>query len=249
MRGSDEAHPCNDSCSFSRVSPSEQRLSEPVAAANSTENLHRFNKNHAKIIPSLHATIPSGYKYLQIHTLTKETVTLAVHVKCRVQDAYLCCCAHLGFDEERLFGLAVRTPSEGIGGDRPRNEYFFLDPCRKITKYAPKQCTPAIRHYYLQLRENILDQWSGSNSVAEERCWELAALALHADENGNDLLSFRAEQYFPLWVVNIHGLDFVRRNMPAVRKDLRACSNQDAVVEYCQQASRLAATALADLLS
>lgn len=60
-------------------------------------------------------------------------------MKCRVEDAYLCCCAYLGFDEERLFGLAVRTPSEGIGGDRPRNEFFFLDPNRKIAKYAPKQ--------------------------------------------------------------------------------------------------------------
>lgn len=56
-----------------------------------------------------------------------------------MEEAYLCCCAYLGFDEERLFGLALRTPSEGIGGDRPRNEYFFLDPSRKITKYAPKQ--------------------------------------------------------------------------------------------------------------
>uniref|UniRef100_A0A915PQJ6 FERM domain-containing protein n=1 Tax=Setaria digitata TaxID=48799 RepID=A0A915PQJ6_9BILA len=277
MTESDEVNSYNgsSSCCSSRVPPlsdSEQRLSEADAPNHSSENLHRFNSDHVKVIPSLHVTIPSGYKYLQVHTLTKETVTLAVHVKCRVEDAYLCCCAHLGFDEERLFGLALRTPSEGIGGDRPRNEYFFLDPSRKIAKYAPKQwkishawntvvesrpflalhlrvriyvdrayiigCPTTLRHYYLQLRENLLDQWSGSNSVAEERCWELAALALHADENGNDLLSFRAERYFPLWVVNVHGLDFVRRNMPAVREDLRTCSSNDAVMEYCQQASR-----------
>lgn len=50
--------------------------------------------------------------------------------------------------------------------------------------------------------------------------------------------SFRAERYFPLWVVNVHGLDFVRRNMPAVREDLRTCSSNDAIMEYCQQASR-----------
>uniref|UniRef100_A0A0R3RR49 FERM domain-containing protein n=1 Tax=Elaeophora elaphi TaxID=1147741 RepID=A0A0R3RR49_9BILA len=277
MTESDEANSYNgsSSCCSSRVPPLsdlEQHLSEPDAPNHGSEDFHHFNSDHVKVIPSLRTTIPSGYKYLQVQTLTKETITLAVHVKCRVEDAYLCCCAYLGFDEERLFGLALRTPSEGIGGDRPRNEYFFLDPNRKIVKYAPKQwkishawntvvesrpflalhlrvrifvdkaytigCTTTLRHYYLQLRENLLDQWSGSNSVAEERCWELAALALHADENGNDLLSFRAERYFPLWVVNVHGLDFVRRNMPAVREDLRTCSSNDAVVEYCQQASR-----------
>ncbi|OZC07932.1 hypothetical protein X798_05039 [Onchocerca flexuosa] len=277
MTECDEVNSYNgsSSCCSSRVPPlsdSERRLSEQDVRNHSSENLHHFNSDHVKVIPSLRTTIPSGYKYLQVQTLTKETITLAVHVKCRVEDAYLCCCAYLGFNEERLFGLALRTPSEGIGGDRPRNEYFFLDPNRKIAKYAPKQwkishawntvvesrpflalhlrvriyvdkasvigCPSTLRHYYLQLRENLLDQWSGSNSVAEERCWELAALALHADENGNDLLSFRAERYFPLWVVNVHGLDFVRRNMPAVREDLRTCSTNDAVMEYCQQASR-----------
>ncbi|KAM3716946.1 FERM domain-containing protein [Dirofilaria immitis] len=277
MMENDEVNSYNGSSSncSSRIPPlsdSEHRLSEPNASNHSSENLHRFNSGHVKVIPSLRTRIPSGYKYLQVQTLTKETLTLAVHVKCRVEDAYLCCCNYLGFSDERLFGLALRTPSEGIGGDRPRNEYFFLNPDRKIAKYAPKQwkishawntvvesrpflalhlrvriyvdkayvirCPTTLRHYYLQLRENLLDQWSGSNSVAEERCWELAALALHADENGNDLLSFRAERYFPLWVVNIHGLDFVRRNMSAVREDLRTCSSNDAVMEYCQQASR-----------
>uniref|UniRef100_A0AAF5PTC4 FERM domain-containing protein n=1 Tax=Wuchereria bancrofti TaxID=6293 RepID=A0AAF5PTC4_WUCBA len=277
MTESDEVNSYHgsSSCCSSRIPPlsdSEQRLSEPDAPIHNSANLNHFNSDHVKVIPSLRTTIPSGYKYLQVQTLTKETITLAVHMKCRVEDAYLCCCAYLGFDEERLFGLALRTPSEGIGGDRPRNEYFFLDPSRKIAKYAPKQwkishawntvvesrpflalhlrvriyvdkayvieSSTTLRHYYLQLRENLLDQWSGPNSVAEERCWELAALALHADENGNDLLSFRAERYFPLWVVNVHGLDFVRRNIPAVREDLKSRSSNDAVMEYCQQASR-----------
>ncbi|CAG9536080.1 unnamed protein product [Cercopithifilaria johnstoni] len=277
MTENDEVNSCNgsSSCCSSRIPPlsdSEQRLSESDGPNHGSEDLHHFNNDYVKVIPSLRTTIPSGYKYLQVQTLTKETITLAVHMKCRVKDAYLCCCAYLGFNEERLFGLALRTPSEGIGGDRPRNEYFFLDPNRKIAKYAPKQwkishawnavvesrpflalhlrvrvfvdkacaigCTTTLRYYYLQLRENLLDQWSGSNSVAEERCWELAALALHADENDNDLLSFRAERYFPLWVVNVHGLDFVRRNMPAVREDLRTCSSNDAIIEYCQHASR-----------
>lgn len=85
MRESDEVNSFNGSYSLScapALSVSEQRLSDdPEALTNSscTES-HRFNVDHARVIPSLHTTIPSGYKYLQVHTLTKETVTLAVHV-------------------------------------------------------------------------------------------------------------------------------------------------------------------------
>lgn len=41
-------------------------------------------------------------------------------------------------------------------------------------------CDIALKHYYLQLRENLIDQWSGgSNSGAsEEACWELVSLAI-----------------------------------------------------------------------
>lgn len=42
-------------------------------------------------------------------------------------------------------------------------------------------CIKAIEHYYLQLKENLLDHWSGRSSVSEERCWEMASLALKVD--------------------------------------------------------------------
>uniref|UniRef100_A0A0M3K4V0 Protein expanded (inferred by orthology to a D. melanogaster protein) n=1 Tax=Anisakis simplex TaxID=6269 RepID=A0A0M3K4V0_ANISI len=110
-----------------------------------------------------------------------------------------------------------------------------------VDKVQLIRCPVTLHHYYLQLRENLLDQWSGSNSVSEERCWEMAALALQADHASGDLCNeqnFRAEQYFPLWVINLRGLDFVRRNMPAMRRDLRQCSRVDATLEYCHEASR-----------
>uniref|UniRef100_A0AC35FTD5 FERM domain-containing protein n=1 Tax=Panagrolaimus sp. PS1159 TaxID=55785 RepID=A0AC35FTD5_9BILA len=104
------------------------------------------------------------------------------------------------------------------------------------------QCQVALHHYYLQLRENLLDQWSGSNSVREERCWELATLAVQADEaeqNGTPS-QFRAEKYFPLWVINLRGLDYVRKNMPKVVKnpEFKVASAREAKMQFCQEASR-----------
>uniref|UniRef100_A0A915C9K4 FERM domain-containing protein n=1 Tax=Parascaris univalens TaxID=6257 RepID=A0A915C9K4_PARUN len=278
MHDSDGPKSVDGSSCCSRMSPTSLSEQGPSIASNGSVTHYRlppFDGAHVQIIPSLHVSIPSAFKYLQIQTLTKETVTLAVHLKCRVRDAYLCCCAQLGINEDRLLGLAIRTPSEGIGADRPRHEFFFLDPDQKIAKYAPKQwrlshawnavvesrpflvlhlrvriyvdkvqlirCPTLLHHYYLQLRENLLDQWSGSNSVSEERCWEMAALALQVDHAADDHCSdqdFRAEQYFPLWVINLRGLDFVRRNMSVIRRDLRSCSQIDATLEYCHEASR-----------
>lgn len=278
MHDNDGAKSVDGSSCCSRLSPAFLSEQGPSVVSNGSVthyHLPPFDGAHVQVIPSLHVSIPSAFKYLQVQTLTKETITLAVHLKCRVRDAYLCCCAQLGINEDRLLGLAIRTPSEGIGADRPRHEFFFLDPDQKIAKYAPKQwrlshawnavvenrpflvvhlrvriyvdkvqlirCPIVLHHYYLQLRENLLDQWSGTNSVSEERCWEMAALALQVDYAAGDHCSdqdFRAEQYFPLWVINLRGLDFVRRNMPAIRHDLRSCSQIDATLEYCHEASR-----------
>lgn len=73
-------------------------------------------------------------------------------------DVFHCCCIHLGIDDDRIFGLALRQPSEGFGGaeDKPRHEYYFLDPEQKISKYILKQAkqssssnlSPALKVYF-----------------------------------------------------------------------------------------------------
>uniref|UniRef100_A0A7E4VHJ9 FERM domain-containing protein n=1 Tax=Panagrellus redivivus TaxID=6233 RepID=A0A7E4VHJ9_PANRE len=236
----------------------------------------------ARLVPSIFAILPPTQRLVQVYTLTKETLAIAVEQKCPVWDVYHCCCSHLGIDDTRFLGLALRMPSEGIGCDSPRHEYYFLQNDQKLTKYVPSKsrtwaktsatdkspllvlylrvrvyaeciemisCRVALHHYYLQLRENLLDHWSGPNSVREERCWELAALALQADDGaaplGNDTPnngSFRAERYFPLWVINMRGLDYIRKNMPKVRtipdpRSVAACS-YESKKQFCLEASR-----------
>ncbi|TKR60368.1 hypothetical protein L596_027624 [Steinernema carpocapsae] len=225
----------------------------------------------AKIIAAGQSFVFQKQKVIQVHTLEKECLTVGVESKCRVSDVYACCCAQLGIEDDRFFGLAQRLPSEGIGGDRPRNEYFFLEFDQKVSKYLPKHskfsrttsieknrpqlvlyfrvrvyiekipyisCDTALKYYYLQLRENLVDQWSGPHTVSEERCWEMAMLALQADKYDNQVGYFRAENYFPLWVINLRGLDYVKQNMPKVLQDFRRASDRDAMISFCQEASR-----------
>ena len=93
----------------------------------------------AQLVPSLNSQIPNQQRLIQIHSLTKETLVVAVEQKCQVWDVYHCCCTHLGVNDPRFLGLAVRAPSEGIGSDRPRHEYFFLQNDQKVSKYLPRQ--------------------------------------------------------------------------------------------------------------
>ncbi|VDK56371.1 unnamed protein product [Cylicostephanus goldi] len=99
-------------------------------------------------------------------------------------------------------------------------------------------CPKALEHYYLQLKDNFLDQWASRHSVSEERCWEMAALALKVDKGDNPGGYFRAEQYFPIWVIDLRGLEYVRKYMPAATEDLKDMSRKDAMIKFAFEASR-----------
>lgn len=219
----------------------------------------------------MHSVRP-GQTYVTVQTLTKENLVIVVNQKTKVHDVLWKCGEILEITEDKLFGLAVRQPTEGIGGDQPRHEYFFLDPAQKIVKYAPKQprfsqwhnrstenrpllvlyfrvrvyidqvrlltCPKALEHYYLQLKDNFLDQWASRHSVSEERCWEMAALALKVDKGDNPGGYFRAEQYFPIWVIDVRGLEYVRKYMPAATEDLKDMNRVDAMMKFAFEASR-----------
>ncbi|EYC08134.1 hypothetical protein Y032_0067g134 [Ancylostoma ceylanicum] len=229
------------------------------------------NSGPAVVSPSVHSVRP-GQTYVTVQTLTKENLVIVVNQKTKVHDVLWKCGEILEITEDKLFGLAVRQPTEGIGGDQPRHEYFFLDPAQKIVKYAPKQprfsnwhnrstenrpllvlyfrvrvyidqvrlltCPKALEHYYLQLKDNFLDQWASRHSVSEERCWEMAALALKVDKGDNPGGYFRAEQYFPIWVIDLRGLEYVRKYMPAASEDLKDMSRMDAMMKFAFEASR-----------
>ncbi|CAA19422.2 FERM domain-containing protein [Caenorhabditis elegans] len=224
-----------------------------------------------EVFTSTHNIRP-GQTFVSVQTLTKESFHVAISSKTKVHDVLWKCGERLSLSDDKLFGLAFRQPTEGIGGDQPRHEYYFLDPAAKIMKYAQKQprfanwhskssenrpilvlyfrvrvyidqvgllsCPKAREHYYLQLKDNFLDHWAGRNSVSEERCWYMAALALITDK-GNDYLGyFRAEQYFPLWVINERGLEYIRNNLPAACEDIINEGRYKAMEKFMIEAGR-----------
>lgn len=100
----------------------------------------------------------------------------------------------------------------------------------------------ALYHYYLQLRENVRVQWEPS-WIREERCFETAALALQADFGDFNTQRhttgyFRPDLYFPLWVVNGRGMDFVARHMPSMHQDLFGLDCNEAKIRFCREVSR-----------
>ncbi|CAI2355378.1 unnamed protein product [Caenorhabditis sp. 36 PRJEB53466] len=224
-----------------------------------------------EVFTSTHNIRP-GQTFVSVQTLTKESFHVAVSSKTKVHDVLWKCGERLSLSEDKLFGLAFRQPTEGIGGDQPRHEYYFLDPAAKIMKYAHKQprfsnwhsrsnenrpililyfrvrvyidqvglltCPKAREHYYLQLKDNFLDHWAGRHSVSEERCWYMAALALITDKGTDYLGYFRAEQYFPLWVINERGLEYIRNNLPAACEDIINEGRYKAMEKFMIEAGR-----------
>lgn len=59
--------------------------------------------------------------------------------KCRVSDILKVGCQDTRIAQSSLFGIAIRVPSEGLGGDSPRNEYLFLNPDHLLHKYIGKR--------------------------------------------------------------------------------------------------------------
>ncbi|KIH57460.1 hypothetical protein ANCDUO_12349 [Ancylostoma duodenale] len=66
----------------------------------------------------------------------------------------------------------------------------------------------------------------------------MAALALKVDKGDNPGGYFRAEQYFPIWVIDLRGLEYVRKYMPAASEDLKDMSRMDAMMKFAFEASR-----------
>lgn len=94
----------------------------------------------------------------------------------------------------------------------------------------------------MQLRENLRVQWNFPYSITEERCFEAAALALQADFGDHRPKThqtgyFRPESYFPIWVINAHGLSYITQHMPRLHLDLSGVTREEAMRKFCRLVS------------
>ncbi|XP_035233921.1 uncharacterized protein LOC118205744 [Stegodyphus dumicola] len=136
-----------------------------------------------------------------------------------------------------------KTQSNGIGGDGQPLLVLYM----RIKYYV--DCHLLIsekvvrHHYYLQLRENVKNY---CQAVSEEKSFLLAALALQADlgnydEEKHKNRYFEISNYFPSWIIEKLGEDFIIRNIPALHKDNAGLSRGEAQVGYIKEASDVTA--------
>ncbi|XP_063426445.1 uncharacterized protein LOC134710159 [Mytilus trossulus] len=96
------------------------------------------------------------------------------------------------------------------------------------------------RHlYFLQLKDNIHNYGHVST---EEKCFQLVSYALQAD-SGNYIKSkhsgqyFDPREYFPAWICNKRGKDYICKNTPLIHQDLHNLSKSEAEFKFIREAS------------
>uniref|UniRef100_A0A0K0FL66 Protein expanded (inferred by orthology to a D. melanogaster protein) n=1 Tax=Strongyloides venezuelensis TaxID=75913 RepID=A0A0K0FL66_STRVS len=260
--------------SGSNPSPSNTSFSKPKPISFLKLNNSKFtlSSNKVQILQNSNTSLSFGQKLISVYTLTKENILIVVDPKCIVWDVYYSCCQYLKIDDDSLLGLSIRTPSEGMSNDdKPRHEYYFLNPDQKLSKYMPKSskftmpskrekqrpvlllylrirvyieridlltCDVSLQHYYLQLKENFLEHWNSQAVANEERCWQMAVLSMQADKIALEDSAFRVEKYFPLWVINFRGIDFIKKNIVQLLGEYKKMTPKESMIAFCQEASR-----------
>jgi len=93
--------------------------------------------------------------------------------------------------------------------------------------------------YYLQLRQNFL---AVNHKISEEKYFILASLALVADFGvyNSDVhvgQYFDVKLYFPMWIINQLGADYIYTNMPILHEQQSLHTSVNAQIMFCTELS------------
>ncbi|KAJ6218413.1 hypothetical protein RDWZM_009570 [Blomia tropicalis] len=206
--------------------------------------------------------LPSGKKFVAVHVQNEDPLYFLVEVKSKVCELFTQITKFLNLFEPELFGLAIRcsdsfvfldpleklskyatkqwrTQNNGMDNDGLPlfNVYFrvqfYVDSYLFISDKVAKLL------YYHQMRENVLHY---EQSIGEERAFLIASYALQADYgNYNGQLHkehyFEPSHYFPTWVIEELGVDYIVRHLPALHCDHKGMSKSEAQSMYIKEAS------------
>ncbi|XP_070578164.1 radixin-like isoform X2 [Ptychodera flava] len=202
-------------------------------------------------------------KIINVILPTQDETQIEVETKAKVQELFDQIIALLGIQETQFFGLAIQQDGEfefldfklklskyapktwkngpGTGTDKSGKPIFSV--YFKVQFYAEHvnliTDDNTRYHYYLQLRHNVLET---PLPCCEENYFLLSAYALQAD-TGNYLSAihkknyFEPEKYFPKWVIERRGEDYILNNIPAMHRDQRGMSKTEAHIEFIKHAS------------
>ncbi|XP_056324981.1 FERM domain-containing protein 6 [Danio aesculapii] len=178
-------------------------------------------------------------------------LSLTVGVKDRGQEVFNQLSELLGISELHLFGLSVVKD----------NQPLFLDLEKKLSLYLPKSWKKnsakekvilSLRvQYFVENAQLIVNREARQLYYAElkgrvlrSECFEqeglyfqLVAYALQADlGNYQDqkFQYFSPLAYFPLWIVQKHGKDYILEHTPTLHKELKGMPSSEAALLFLQ---------------
>ncbi|KAK7104751.1 uncharacterized protein [Littorina saxatilis] len=216
---------------------------------------------------SVTATTSTGSKNkrkaIGVVLLSGEELIIHVDVKGKLYEVFNQVAAHLSLRETEYFGLAILRdeeyqflildekiskvapkkwktgPGEGLDSEgKPLFSVWF-----RVQFYVDQVVLlreKVTRHlYYLQLKENVLKY---NHLYNEEKCFQIVGFALQADY-GNYIADkhiagyFDPRQYFPAWILEKRGAEYLGHNCPLVHRDLHNVTRTDAELKYVRECS------------
>ncbi|CAL1526866.1 unnamed protein product [Lymnaea stagnalis] len=213
--------------------------------------------------PLVAASVGKKRKLVNVHLLNGDQHVVHVDVKSKFQEVFNQVAGHLSLRETEYFGLAFKKENEyhfilldekihklapkqwksGSGEGLDSEGKALINVWFRVQFYVDQVILlreKVTRHeYYLQLKDNVLQY---NHLYNEDKCFQLAGYALQADY-GNYLPEkhgkgyFDPTLYFPFWMLDRHGLDYLASNMPTVHKDLNNMTRNDAELRYIRNAS------------
>ncbi|XP_030785262.1 FERM domain-containing protein 1 isoform X2 [Rhinopithecus roxellana] len=195
---------------------------------------------------------------------SQEQLRLAVGVKATGRELFQQVCNAVSIRDTQFFGLCVVRNNEYVFMDLEQklSKYFSKDWKKEICEENEKPRAPFVaflqvqhyvengrvisdhraRHlYYCHLKERVLRSQCAHR---EEAYFLLAACALQADlgdhrEPAHAGRYFEPHSYFPQWIINKRGIDYILRHMPALHRERQGLSPKEAVLCFIQEACRL----------
>lgn len=195
---------------------------------------------------------------------TWEQLRLSVEVTATGQELFQTVCDMAHIREAHFFGLSIIRNNEYVFLDLKRklSKYFSGDWKTERHKRDKVSRAPFItffrvqfyvkngraisdkraRHlYYCHLKEQVL---RSRCTHREEAYFLLAACGLQADlgdhqESVHVGKYFEPHAYFPQWIINNRGADYILRHVPAMHREQRGLSPKEATLRFIRDACRL----------
>ncbi|XP_048456893.1 FERM domain-containing protein 6-like [Rhincodon typus] len=206
----------------------------------------------------------SGQRVVSVLLPNKEQLEVLIGVKATGQDLYNQVCDMLKIREGHFFGLSVVQNNEHVFMDLEQKltKYFPKEWKKEMSKNNEKFGAPFVvcfrvqyyvengkvmsdkkaRHfYYCQLKEQVLNSRCTSK---EEVYFLLTAYALQADlgnyrKRVHTGKYFEPQHYFPQWVINKRGCDYILKHIPEMHREHRGLSQKEGLLRFIKEACLL----------